>query len=523
MKRRAVRGVWVVCMAALLCGCQDSEEITETGIERAAETEVSHEEAQVIEPEPDTATAISEDTEEITEDNLPEEVPEEEITEEVTLQSYAVTVEKEEPMLYPVTDYDVIPGDTVKYVESEKEEIVETRLIESVIDESNPETYQVVQTEKEIEVTEEIPCEYSDPAGNVRYAYIDGHWYEYKYSTGDITLDEADEEFALFIMNLDGFYDGYEVSRVECSEVTDESMGTIYEYHVLYTKTSKMEGKPTDTEGLTVTGVRQETSFKTEMVEEKIPVMIEESYGTDEYMYYGWQKLDDDIYYFDENSEEVTGSQVIRGIRYLFDEDGIKISDNGIHVSEANGSIDWDQVKDSRIDYAVIRGGYRGCGKGELVRDGRFLENVVGARREGIDVGLSVYSQAVTVEEAIEEANLAVALAKEHLITRPLVIVSAQGDPEYRGRADGLSRGDRTKTVKAFCETVQSAGYVPMIHAEKGWMEHCLDAEALKNYPVWLAQYNSNVTYTGPYEIWQYTAKGDLDGISGNTGLSISH
>ncbi len=522
MKRRAVRGLWVVCMAALLCGCQDSAEMKETDVGQAAETEVSREEEQVTEPDPDTATTISEDTEEIVEDRLPEEVAPEGVGEEVTEEAYVVTVEKEEPMLYPVTDYDVIPGDTVKYVESREEEIVETRLAESVIDETNPETFQVVQTEKEVQVTQDIPCEYSDRAGNVRYAYADGLWYEYKYSTGNISLDEPDEEMALFFLNLDGFYDGYEISRVECSEVTDEGMGTRYEYHVLYTMTSEMQVEPTDTEGLTVTGVRQEISSKIEVVEEKVPVMIEESYGTDEYMYYGWKKLDEDIYYFDKNGEEVTGSQVIRGVRYLFDEDGVKISDNGIHVSEANGVIDWDKVKDSRTDYAVIRGGYRGCGKGELVRDNRFVENVVGARREGIDVGLSVYSQAVTVEEAIEEANLTIALAKEHLITRPLVIVSAQGDPEYRGRADGLSREDRTRIIRAFCEAVQSAGYVPMIHAEKGWMEHCLDAETLKDYPVWLVQYNSNVTYAGPYEIWQYTAKGNMDGISGNIGLSIS-
>ncbi|MBR5510449.1 MAG: hypothetical protein IKV59_10385 [Lachnospiraceae bacterium] len=514
MRRRAVRWSMTVCMAALLCGCQDSEQ--------TVKTQESHEERLIKDPVPDMSTAISENLEEIAEDSLPKEVLEEDTSEEVIPVLDVAEVEKEEPMLYLITDYDVLPQDTVKYVVSEEEEIMETRLVESVIDETDPQTFQVIKTEKEVQVTEEVPFEYSDPAGNVKYAYVDGFWYAYQYSTGDITLDEPDEEFALLIMNLDGFYDGYDVFRVEHSEILDDQMGTQHEYHILYRKTSQLEGEPMDTEGLTVSEVRQEISSKVEIVEEKVPIVKEEQFGTDEYIYHGWQKLEDEIYYFDENGDKVTGEQVIRGVRYLFDRHGVKVSDNGIHVSDANGMINWDCVKEYRIDYAVIRAGYRGCGKGELVKDGRFLENVVGARREGIDVGLSIYSQAVTAEEAVEEANFAISLAKEHLISRPLVIVSSQGDPECRGRADALSREDRTKLIKIFCETVRDAGYTPMIHAEKAWIEQCLDAEALKEYPLWLAQYNSNVTYSGPYAAWQYTAKGNLDGIRGNTGLSIS-
>ena len=102
------------------------------------------------------------------------------------------------------------------------------------------------------------------------------------------------------------------------------------------------------------------------------------------------------------------------------------------------------------------------------------------------------------------------------------MIVSSYGDKDAKGRADGLSKEDRTRLVSLFCETVRNAGFTPVICAEKGWLEYCLDAESLASYPVCLIQYNTNVTYTGAYEFWQYTAGGKVDGISGNIGLSIS-
>lgn len=509
MKRKAVRRGMILYMAALLCGCRDSAEKNTAGAEHVEETEVSVVKEQTDISVWDTAMDISEEV-------LPEPEAEPET------ENMAVEVAEEEPVLYPVTDYDIPPSDTVRYVESDREEIFRTCYTESVIDENDPTTYQIIQKEEEVTVTEEFPTEYTDNSGNVKYTYSDGIWYEYKYSTGEIILGEPDEEAALFFLNLDGFYDGYEIQTVNCSELADESMGTQYAYHVLYYKSSAMEGEPEDVEGLKVGAVRSETSVTTRIVEEKVPVMVETEEGTGEYVYYGWQDMDGDIYYFDGNGEKVTGSHVIRGIHYTFDEDGIKISDNGIHVSERNGEIDWKRVKDAKIDYAVIRGAYRGCGKGELVRDSRFEENVAGARHAGIDVGLSVYSQAVTEEEAVEEARLALRMAEEDQITRPLVVVSSYGDPEYKGRADGLSAADRTAYVNTFCETVKNAGYTPMVCAEKSWLEHCLDADMLGPYPVCIAQYNSNVTYTGDYDVWQYTARGNIDGISGNIGLSIS-
>lgn len=513
MKRRAVIRVIVLCMTAFLCGCKDTSELTATV-------------AEVREPSVKTEVMIEsmeENSEEMPDEHIPAEsegLPAEDLVEE-SAEEVIVEVEKEEPLLYPHTDYDYLPSDTVKYTESDKEEITEKRYVESVVKEDDPSTFKVVQTEKEVTVTEEVPAGYLDTNGNEIYTYSDGIWYGHKYSTGDITLGAPDEDLALFFLNLDGFYDDYIVEDVTCTELMVDGEELQYQYHVLYHKTSALEGEPSNTEGLTVSKTRTVTNTRKEIVEEKVPVLLEEEIGTGEYIYSGWQKFDDERYYFDKNGEMLTGSHVIKGIHYIFDEDGVKISDNGIYVSEQNGAIDWKQVRTAKIDHAVIRAAYRGCGKGELIRDSRFEENIIGARRAGIDVGLSIYSQAVNEEEILEEAALVLELAKTHQISRPLMIVSSYGDADYRGRADGLNAGDRTGLVKLFCEKIRETGYTPMVCAEKGWLEHCLDAEALEEYPICIIQYNTNVTYTGAYEVWQYTSSGKVDGISGNIGLSI--
>jgi len=421
------------------------------------------------------------------------------------------------------TDTDAVPSDTVEYVESDREEVMETRMTESIVDENDPKTYQVVQKEQETDATEEIPIEYTDDIGNVKYAFVDGSWYEYRYSSGDISMPgEEDEETALLLLNLFGEYDDYEVMRVDSSMTEEEGEEPVYAYHVLYRKTSLISELPAELDGLTASKTRQEVTKTKEIVEEKVPVMLKEQVGTGEYIYYGWQELDGDTYYFDKNGEKVTGMQVIKGIRYLFDEHGVLTQGSGVSVTSRNGTVDWKKVRHAGVEFALIRCGYRGMTDGMLVQDSLCEENIIKARRNGIDAAVYFYSQAVTEKEAIEEASVLVAMAGKHQISAPLVLAVGH-TRDFHGRADGLSREDRTACVRAFCRTVQNAGYTPMLYGSGDWLNTCLDMAMLEEYPVWLAQYNSNVTYTGSWEIWQYTARAEVDGISGYTGLSIKH
>lgn len=206
----------------------------------------------------------------------------------------------------------------------------------------------------------------------------------------------------------------------------------------------------------------------------------------------------------------------------------------GIDVSKHNGTIDWSKVKESGVDFAMIRVGNRGYGQpGKLVADPKFVANMNGAISNGIGVGVYFFSQAISVDEAIEEADMAVRLIRENgfadKITYPIVIDTEKIDNAV-GRADGLSREARTIIVQVFCERIKQYGYTPMIYANKYWLTSQLDMNKLSMYDIWLAHYtNTNnpienpSDYTGKYEMWQYTKSGTINGISGNVDLDIGY
>lgn len=241
------------------------------------------------------------------------------------------------------------------------------------------------------------------------------------------------------------------------------------------------------------------------------------------YVYYGWQTLNGKTYFYDENGKKVTGEQVISGVKYNFASDG-SLSMNGgvlgIDVSKWQGTIDWNAVKSSGISFVVIRCGYRGSSTGVLVKDPMFEANIKGATKAGLKVGLYFFSQAVNEKEAVEEASMAIALAKDYKISYPIFI-----DTEWTsgGRANGISKDTRTAVCKAFCETIKSAGYTPGVYACKSWYQDSLNVSSLNGYKIWLAQYASQPTYSSRYDMWQYSDKGKVNGISTNVDMNISY
>ena len=241
-----------------------------------------------------------------------------------------------------------------------------------------------------------------------------------------------------------------------------------------------------------------------------------------EYKYTGWQHLDDGTYYFDKNGKKVTGEQVIQGAKYNFGSDGkIKSGSGtlGIDVSKWNGNINWEAVKNSGVSYVIIRCGYRGSTTGALIEDPKFKANIQGASKAGLKVGIYFFSQAVSEAEAVEEASMTVNLIKGYKISYPVFLdVEPSG-----GRADGLDRNTRTKVIKAYCETIRNSGYTAGVYANKTWLESYMNTSELSKYKIWLAQYNSNVTYKGRYDLWQYSSKGSVGGIGGHTDMNLSY
>ncbi len=212
----------------------------------------------------------------------------------------------------------------------------------------------------------------------------------------------------------------------------------------------------------------------------------------------------------DADKSEITGMQ-----------EGNANAKMGIDVSKWNKEIDWDKVKEAGVEFAIIRVGYRGATTGALVEDPYFEANMKGAIRAGIPVGVYFFTQAVNTVEAVEEASMVTALCRDYEISYPVFIdVEGLGGS---GRADGLDVETRTAVSKAFCATMESAGYRAGVYSSRNWLNDMLDMDELRDYIVWLAEYRDVPIYQGYYHMWQYTSKGSVDGIEGNVDFNLSY
>ncbi|MDD6844993.1 MAG: GH25 family lysozyme [Clostridia bacterium] len=233
----------------------------------------------------------------------------------------------------------------------------------------------------------------------------------------------------------------------------------------------------------------------------------------------GWQNIEGLQYYY-QDGKPVTGWKEIDGIQYYFNGSGVLNSRTVIDVSRFNNSIDWNAVKASGIDYAIIRVGYRGYESGKLVMDSRFEENMQGAIAAGIKVGAYIVTQAVNTSEAVEEASFIVNACKKYNISLPLCIdVESAGGGA--GRGDKISVSTRTAVINAFSQTVRSAGYTPMLYASKTWLENKINTGSVYGYcNIWIARYNDTLGYGNRYDMWQFTSSGSVNGISGRVDIS---
>ena len=240
----------------------------------------------------------------------------------------------------------------------------------------------------------------------------------------------------------------------------------------------------------------------------------------------GWQTVNGVTKFFQSDGKYVTGEQVIGGIKYTFAGDGSLAPVNGtmgIDVSKWNGSIDWNAVRNAGVSFVIIRCGYRGSSLGGLIEDPNFHSYASGAEAAGIKVGVYFFSQAVNEREAVEEASMAISMARAHNVTYPIFIDSEYGNGSHTARADGLSKAERTAVCRAFCETIRSAGYTPGVYASKFWYYNNLDVSQLNQYKIWLAHYTTKTDYNGKYDLWQSSSTGHIPGISGNVDIDTSY
>ena len=200
----------------------------------------------------------------------------------------------------------------------------------------------------------------------------------------------------------------------------------------------------------------------------------------------------------------------------------------GIDVSGHKKEIDWNAVAMDGIDFAIIRAGNRLYGRdssGAVCEDSWFDKNMQGAIAAGMDVGAYFFSNAITVEEALEEADLLISKLEPYrqYITYPVIC-----DWEYLGgnqsRAYGVDAKIITQCVAAFCQRVEEAGYQPMFYFNKycGYVK--FDLSKLTQYPFWFAEYTDydNVPSSRyNFQMWQYSSKGKVAGISSDVDMNL--
>ncbi len=195
----------------------------------------------------------------------------------------------------------------------------------------------------------------------------------------------------------------------------------------------------------------------------------------------------------------------------------------GIDVSQHQGAIDWSAVKADGIDFAYIRAAYRGTSTGALAVDTRFSANIEEAQAAGIKVGVYIFSQAITAQEAEEEAAFVLSLVSGCDLDLPLVL-DYEFDESHAGRlaTAELSTEERTAIVLAFCDYVTKEGFSPMVYGNAHMLENNLQAvEIGEKAAIWYANYN-DTTLTKSYALWQYTESGTVAGISGNVDCDFA-
>ena len=239
----------------------------------------------------------------------------------------------------------------------------------------------------------------------------------------------------------------------------------------------------------------------------------------------GWETAADAPYVSPEEREYPNDS-VIQGIDVIDDDSvipgmgafddivGSGVTYQGIDVSKHQGYIDWQQVKNAGIDFAIIRCGY---GRNTASQDDvRWEYNVSSCESLGIPYGVYLYSHADTTSEIDGEVQHVLRLLKGHKPTLP-VYIDIEENKQF-----ALGGAVLSEFAKRFCSQIKSAGYKSGLYTSTShWNAYFGTFAALPSYYHWVAQYNTSCTYSGRYETWQYSNTGRVSGISGNVDRDI--
>lgn len=188
---------------------------------------------------------------------------------------------------------------------------------------------------------------------------------------------------------------------------------------------------------------------------------------------------------------------------------------NGIDISRWQGNIDWKLVKESGVEFAILKAGGSDDG---FYEDSKFQENYEEAKNNGIPVGAYYYvgPNCTSAEAGKADAERFLNIVNGKTFEMPVVLDFESTSPSDR---DGA-----TDAAIAFCEVLENAGYYVAIYASdiSGFKDR-LDIDRLSEYDKWVARYGSEPQYVNDYGIWQFTSEGLVPGISGNVDMNIAY
>lgn len=195
----------------------------------------------------------------------------------------------------------------------------------------------------------------------------------------------------------------------------------------------------------------------------------------------------------------------------------------GVDISKDQDYIDFVKLKKAGVDYVMIRVGARGYQTGTISEDEYFADNIKRATDAGLEVGVYFMSQAITEDEAKEEAYFVLQKISGYTLKYPIVFMMQYHATE-KARVEALSKNEKTKVAKAFMDTVKAQGFVPMLYGSKAWLIKYVDlSKIISDYDIWLSETDSDSpTFPYKFAMWQYNNLGTVDGIAGYVHMNVS-
>ena len=192
----------------------------------------------------------------------------------------------------------------------------------------------------------------------------------------------------------------------------------------------------------------------------------------------------------------------------------------GVDVSDHQEWIDWEAVRASGVKFAYIRIGYRGSTEGELYADAYYEYNLQATKDAGVERGVYFFSQAITADEAREEADFVLQLLNKTKLEYPVAFDSEMAAEGIQSRVAGLTQEESTAIAQAFCDAIKAGGYDVILYGN-GHDLGRYSSDLLERYPVWYAEYGALPAYTQKYVLWQYASQGQINGIGSPVDLNL--